>query len=129
MTMKFILLTSVAIAPALANYHPWSPPGPGDGIPKPRSNSILVLTFLITVRAPCPVLNSLANHGFLPHNGKNIDKNTTIKALADGVNIDAELAGFLHDFAVTTNPEPNATTFSLANLGRHNVLEHDASLR
>jgi hypothetical protein len=40
------------------------------------------------------------------------------------------LAEFLYDEAITTNPSyPNATIFSLADLVRHNILEHDASLR
>ncbi|KAK1246486.1 hypothetical protein MKX08_000288 [Trichoderma sp. CBMAI-0020] len=35
-------------------FYDWQPPGPEDS------------------RGPCPALNSLANHGFLPHSGKNI---------------------------------------------------------
>lgn len=75
------------------------------------------------------MLNTLANHGFLPHDGKNITEEITIKALDTALNIDAELGKFLFDFAATTNPEPNATEFSLDHLSRHNILEHDASLR
>ncbi|KAK6212589.1 hypothetical protein LQW54_005174 [Pestalotiopsis sp. IQ-011] len=80
------------------------------------------------VRGPCPMLNTLANHGYLPHSGKDITVNTTIDALGRALNIDAELAIFLHNFAITTNPTPNATIFSLDNLSRHDILEHDASL-
>jgi hypothetical protein len=75
------------------------------------------------------MLNTLANHGYLPHSGKDINVNKTIDALGQALNIDAELATFLHSFAVTTNPTPNATIFSLDNLSRHNILEHDGSLR
>ncbi|RAH55983.1 peroxidase [Aspergillus piperis CBS 112811] len=89
---------------------PWSPPGPND------------------VRAPCPMLNTLANHGYLPHNGKDITEQHTINALYNALGIDAELATYLHQEAVTTNPAPNATTFSLNDLSRHDILEHDASL-
>ncbi|EOD52257.1 Chloroperoxidase [Neofusicoccum parvum] len=32
------------------------------------------------------------------------------------------------DQAIIANPEPNATFFTLDNLNRHNVLEHDASM-
>ncbi|KAJ4346593.1 uncharacterized protein N0V89_010524 [Didymosphaeria variabile] len=74
------------------------------------------------------MLNSLANHGFLPHSGKEIMLNTTVHALGAALNINEEVATNLFNFAITTNPEPNATEFSLENLGRHNVLEHDASL-
>lgn len=75
------------------------------------------------------MLNTLANHGFLPHDGKDISANKTIDALKTALNIDETLGKFLFDFAVTTNPDPNATVFSLNHLSRHNILEHDASLR
>ncbi|KAK7998869.1 Cloroperoxidase [Apiospora marii] len=73
------------------------------------------------------MLNSLANHAYLPHDGKNIDVTITKKALADALNIDEELGQFLFDNAITTNPVPNATAYSLKDLSNHNVLEHDAS--
>jgi hypothetical protein len=82
-----------------------------------------------TARAPCPMLNTLANHNFLPHNGKAITSARVKYALGTALNIDAGLSQFLFDFALTTSPEANATTFSLNDLGRHNILEHDASLR
>jgi hypothetical protein len=75
------------------------------------------------------MLNSLANHGYLPHDGKDISQQKTIDALGQALNINASLAIFLHQEAITTNPTPNATTFSLDDLSRHNILEHDASLR
>ncbi|KAF2736484.1 Cloroperoxidase [Polyplosphaeria fusca] len=91
-------------------FHKWHPAGPAD------------------VRAPCPMLNSLANHGFLPHDGKAITENITISALNAALNINETLARFLHEAAATTNPQPNATTYDLDHLNRHNFLEHDASL-
>jgi hypothetical protein len=75
------------------------------------------------------MLNTLANHGFLPHDGKDITVDKTISALSTALNFDADLGKFLFDFAVTTNPDANATTFSLDDLSRHDILEHDASLR
>lgn len=75
------------------------------------------------------MLNTLANHGFLPHDGKSITVNKTVDALSSALNIAPELGSFLHKFAVTTNPQPNATTFDLNHLSRHNILEHDGSLR
>jgi hypothetical protein len=74
------------------------------------------------------MLNTLANHGFLPHNGKDITEEITTNALFDALHINKTLGSSLFDFALTTNPEENATTFNLDHLGRHNVLEHDASL-
>ncbi|KAL4744671.1 hypothetical protein BDW72DRAFT_212277 [Aspergillus terricola var. indicus] len=89
---------------------PWSRPGPD------------------AVRAPCPMLNTLANHGFLPHDGKGISQERTIEALGAALNIGEELAVYLFQEAMTTNPNANATTFNLNHLSRHNILEHDASL-
>ncbi|KAG7284506.1 hypothetical protein NEMBOFW57_010881 [Staphylotrichum longicolle] len=74
------------------------------------------------------MLNTLANHGFLPHHGKDISREVTQNALFDALNINKTLGSFLFDFAITTNPTANATTFSLNDLGNHNILEHDASL-
>ncbi|KAF2263240.1 Cloroperoxidase [Lojkania enalia] len=74
------------------------------------------------------MLNTLANHGYLPHDGKDITRNRTACALNTALNISVEFGKFLFDFAVMTNPTPNATTFSLDHLIRHNILEHDASL-
>lgn len=75
------------------------------------------------------MLNTLANHGFLPHNGKDITEDQTVNALWTALNVNQSLGQFLFSAAITTNPTPNATTFSLDDLDRHNILEHDASLR
>ncbi|KAI0593322.1 Chloroperoxidase [Biscogniauxia sp. FL1348] len=108
--MKLIyLLATTALSSTRAAAYSWAPAGPGD------------------VRAPCPMLNALANHGVLPHDGKDITINKTIDALGSALNIDSELSTILHEAAITTNPTPNATTFSLNDLGRHNILEHDGS--
>ncbi|KAH8658192.1 Chloroperoxidase [Xylariales sp. PMI_506] len=80
------------------------------------------------VRSPCPMLNSLANHGILPHNGLDIDLNRTVHALGDALSIDADFAGALFKGALLTTLDPSATKFSLNNLSNHNVLEHDGSL-
>ncbi|RYP31595.1 hypothetical protein DL767_005704 [Monosporascus sp. MG133] len=113
MQLTSLLSASVTFGTVLAAGYPfskWKPPGKGD------------------VRAPCPMLNTLANHGFLPHNGKDIAEEDTVRALGEGLNFDEELSRLMHQFAVTTNPTPNATTYSLDHLGHHNILEHDASL-
>lgn len=75
------------------------------------------------------MLNALANHGYLPHDGKDISKDRTITALGNALNIDKEFALALFQNALSANPEANATTFSLNDLTRHDVVEHDASLR
>jgi hypothetical protein len=75
------------------------------------------------------MLNTLANHGFLPHSGQNITEEDTVSALYTALNVNQSLGVFLFHHAITTNPAPNATNFSLYDLRRHNILEHDASLR
>jgi hypothetical protein len=74
------------------------------------------------------MLNTLANHGFLPHDGKRITQNETVSALNSALNFSPELGVFLHEFASSTNPEPNATWWNIAHLSNHSHLEHDASL-
>ncbi|OJD38127.1 deoxyribonuclease-related protein [Diplodia corticola] len=91
-------------------HYTWTAPGEGD------------------VRAPCPVLNTLANHEFLPHNGKNITVDKAITALGDAMNISPALATTFFTGGLKTNPTPNATWFDLDMLHKHNVLEHDGSL-
>ncbi|OLN96162.1 putative sterigmatocystin biosynthesis peroxidase stcC 5 [Colletotrichum chlorophyti] len=52
----------------------------------------------------------------------------TIEALGAGINVDPHVSKLLFDHAITTNPEPDATTFDLDHLNRHGIIEHDASL-
>ncbi|ETS86815.1 hypothetical protein PFICI_00643 [Pestalotiopsis fici W106-1] len=88
----------------------WLPPGPND------------------LRGPCPMLNTLANHGFLQHDGTNITLDNMIAALSMALNFDPKLSSLMFDQAIVANPDPNATFFTLDQLNRHNILEHDASL-
>ncbi|KAI3324324.1 Cloroperoxidase [Xylariaceae sp. AK1471] len=114
--MKFTTLIAAAVlgsstAQASCPFSDnWEPAGPGD------------------VRAPCPMLNTLANHGFLPHSGKDITESVVVKAFGDVLNFDPVFSKFLHSIAILGNPVPNATTFSLNDLDEHNKLEHDSSL-
>ncbi|KAF8855834.1 Cloroperoxidase [Acephala macrosclerotiorum] len=80
-------------------------------------------------RGPCPMMNTLANHGFLPRDGRNITRENAVYALTEGLNFNASVANIMWEQAIIANPEPNATFFTLDNLNRHNVLEHDASMR
>ncbi|UQC90555.1 uncharacterized protein CLUP02_16085 [Colletotrichum lupini] len=89
----------------------WTPAGPDD------------------FRGPCPMMNTLANHGFISHDGKNLTKDVVVKGLQDGLNFGTDLGTLMFNMALIANPEPNATFFTLDQLNVHNVLEHDASLR
>ncbi|POM75109.1 Chloroperoxidase [Phytophthora palmivora] len=71
-------------------------------------------------RSPCPALNSLANHGYLPRNGKDLTPQVLRTAIMDVFNVDKTLAERL------TRPLPQQLT--LADLSIHGFIEHDASL-
>jgi Peroxidase, family 2 len=57
-------------------------------------------------------MNTLANHGFLPHDGGNITKENAIHALSTAINFNTSLASLMWDQAIIANPEPNATFFT-----------------
>ncbi|KAF4549128.1 Sterigmatocystin biosynthesis peroxidase stcC-like protein 2 [Elsinoe fawcettii] len=112
--MTFFSFALITLASALAipdNSIPeWHPPGQFD------------------VRGPCPMLNALANHGFLPRNGLNITKSAAVAAMTESLNFDPAFAEILFGGGIATNPEPNANSFTMVHLRRHNVVEHDASM-
>ncbi|KAM3443364.1 hypothetical protein MY4824_000667 [Beauveria thailandica] len=58
-------------------------------------------------------MNTLANHGYIPRDGRNITKHNAIIGLGTGLNFDADLASLMWDQAIVANPEPNATFFTL----------------
>ncbi|RAR04720.1 Chloroperoxidase-like protein [Stemphylium lycopersici] len=93
-----------------ANPHEWMAAGPND------------------FRGPCPMLNTLANHGFLPRDGRNFTQDNVVKGLKEGLNFNGSLGALMWEQAIIANPEPNATFFTLDQLNVHNLLEHDASL-
>jgi hypothetical protein len=72
------------------------------------------------VRSPCPALNALANHGYLPRDGKNITRAQFTEAMAKAYNIGGDVAALL-----VNNIPP---VISLSGLSEHNLIEHDASL-
>ncbi|KAF8313782.1 Cloroperoxidase [Clavulina sp. PMI_390] len=76
-------------------------------------------------RSPCPYLNALANHGILPHDGKNISMNILRPALQKAVN---------SSYTLTLSTANAVTqlwgkdTIDLGDLGHHNIIEHDGSV-
>lgn len=71
-------------------------------------------------RSPCPALNALANHGYIPRDGKNLTPELLKQQVMEVYNMDESTARTL----VRRLP-PN---LSLADLGEHGFIEHDASL-
>jgi hypothetical protein len=71
-------------------------------------------------RTPCPALNALANHGYLPRDGQNVTKPVLREAIMSVYNLGDDAAETL----VALVPD----VFNLDFLGTHNYVEHDASL-
>lgn len=112
MTIKTLLVLDVIIHEPIEEFslekHPYVPPTEWDS------------------RSPCPALNTLANHGFLPHNGRGATQKDYIRALRQGYNLSLPLATFL-----TVSGHVLLSQYShlsLADLSRHNCIEHDMSL-
>ncbi|KAE9382418.1 Cloroperoxidase, partial [Gymnopus androsaceus JB14] len=91
------------------HYHRWMAPGEND------------------LRSPCPGMNTLANHGFLPRDGRNITIPMVIRAI-DGVynNPSDPVLNLALKLALLTTDAPDS--FTLDNLRLHGTIEHDASL-
>jgi len=82
-------------------------------------------------RSACPMLNAMANHGILPHDGKNIafpELNEKVRAT---FNFAPSFCFFVPNFAARfLNKSYFKDRFDLAELSLHadNAIEHDASL-
>ncbi|KAF9885065.1 hypothetical protein FE257_000796 [Aspergillus nanangensis] len=119
-SILFAALSSIASVTAYPQYletrQAWTPQewiAPGDG----------------DSRGPCPGLNTLANHGYLPRNGKGINLSKLADAMLAGFNIARSDAVILYSQAIRTSPNyPLASSFDLSDLGTHGILEHDISL-
>jgi hypothetical protein len=95
----------------LGKWPAYTPPGPGDS------------------RSACPMLNALANHGVLPHDGKNISFRDLNKIVRQSFNFAPSFCFFVPAFAANFLHRSYWTdSFDLADLNIHNAIEHDASL-
>lgn len=59
------------------------------------------------------MMNTLANHGLLPHDGRNLTREVVHAALSEGLNFEANLTDIMFDQALPANPQPKATWFDL----------------
>jgi hypothetical protein len=81
------------------------------------------------VRSPCPGLNTLANHGFIHHDGRNMTIPHLIKGLAEGMNFGADFTVAIGGAGLLSSPNPLGGAFDLNDLNQHNFpIEHDASM-
>ncbi|KAJ6471126.1 Chloroperoxidase [Mycena vitilis] len=93
------------------NWPEFVPPGEGDS------------------RSCCPALNALANHGILPHDGKNIKFTDITKTVQETYNFAPTFCLFVPRFmAGLLKRNYKTDTLDLADINLHNGIEHDASL-
>lgn len=78
-------------------------------------------------RSPCPMLNTLANHGMLPRNGLNISAAMFADALKKHLNVQWDFWWVIADTAIKA-VKPGATAIDLHDLAFHNGIQHDAAL-
>jgi len=90
--------------------HPWQAPSTEDS------------------RSPCPGLNALSNHGYLPRDGKNLTTLQLTKVVKHVYNLSWPLAFLLSLGGVLTCGSLRTLRVDLAQLALHNKIEHDASL-
>jgi len=82
------------------------------------------------VRGPCPGLNTLANHGFLPRDGKNISLPVLLAACQEGLNVGADFCTVAGTLALTSKGglAKGGLAFDLDDIDQHNYpIEHDVS--
>lgn len=85
----------------------------------------------MTVRSPCPGLNTLANHDICPRSGKGYTIPILIDCLKRGLNVGADFSLLIGTAGIGSNPDPltSGLYFDLDMLDRHDFfIEHDASL-
>ncbi|KAK7051531.1 hypothetical protein VNI00_004506 [Paramarasmius palmivorus] len=108
-------LSSIAVATASIHgdidwhEHRFQPPTDGD------------------LRGPCPGLNTLANHGFIPRNGRNMTVETVLKGSLDGFNVPSAVLSLIAKISPFTSNTFDGQ-FTLDDIKLHNAVEHDASL-
>lgn len=113
---SFLPLITVAqvrlptVNPSDPRLFDWRPPGPNDS------------------RSPCPGLNSLANHGFLPRSGRNVDLGTIIVGAFEGLGSSPEISALVGGVGLFSSRTPLSLKFDLEDLRKHQFLiEHDCS--
>ncbi|KAF2673382.1 Cloroperoxidase [Microthyrium microscopicum] len=113
-----LLLSLSLVAVKVANGYPQAPPG---------HEQVWKAAAASDSRSPCPALNTAANVGVLPRNGQNITADMLAAAVIELYNIDPSFAKTLAQGANQVAPK-GATAIMLADLSKHDIIEHDASL-
>ncbi|KAJ3111275.1 hypothetical protein HK100_002741 [Physocladia obscura] len=86
-------------------------------------------------RSPCPALNILANHGYLPRDGRALTKDMLYQAVKQVFNVDARPFSLNKIFYARDDPAhpeglllPGKDTIDLEDLNLPNKVEHEVSL-
>ncbi|KAK3942562.1 Chloroperoxidase [Diplogelasinospora grovesii] len=79
-------------------------------------------------RSPCPMVNALANHGYLPRDGKSVSLAQLLTGCREGINLGADATLLVGVKALQTSSTGNPLTFHLDDLSKHGIIEHDGSL-
>jgi len=80
-------------------------------------------------RSSCPALNAMANHGILPHDGRNIKFTELSKLIHETYNFAPSFCYFVPSYAADfLGRNYSKDTLDLNDLDVHNCIEHDASL-
>ncbi|KAJ6517392.1 Chloroperoxidase, partial [Mycena vitilis] len=80
-------------------------------------------------RSPCPGLNTLANHGYIPRDGRNFTVATLMNGTLAAFNLDWAPILVAAKFGVLARGDVNSfDKLSLDALSLHNLIEHDASI-
>lgn len=82
----------------------------------------------ITGRSPCPGLNALANQGYIPRDGRNIDPAQLAEAMLEVMNLDIAPFQTEIDTTLAHSTTGNSSTFNLEDSNVHNDIEIDGSL-
>ncbi|KAF5361316.1 hypothetical protein D9758_010258 [Tetrapyrgos nigripes] len=77
-------------------------------------------------RGPCPGLNTLANHGYLPRDGTNITIPIVLQAVLDGFNVGPDVVILAAKGALIA--AETSDFFNLEEIALHETFEHDISL-
>ncbi|KAL1859017.1 hypothetical protein Daus18300_009655 [Diaporthe australafricana] len=110
----------------------------------PKSSSLFVASLAVSVlgygdyawqapsatdrRSPCPMVNTLANHGYLPRDGLNITLADLLTGFTNGINLDPSATLLVGVKALDTSTTGDNSSFNLDDLSRHGIIEHDGSL-
>lgn len=74
------------------------------------------------------MVNALANHGYLPRDGKNVSMLDLITGFDKAVHLSLDATLIVGFKALETSTTGSWTTFHLDDLNKHGIIEHDGSL-